>query len=66
MSTKKAILEIRASSEDSPEHLEFHRLQEDKSKSAFKKYQDLVIGNRCLWNLFKYEVLTFCSYCFLS
>ena len=36
----------------------FHEFIEDSSNSALAKYQELVIGDRNLWHLFKYETLT--------
>lgn len=40
------------------EALTFHEFSKDKT-SPFKKYQDLIIGNRKLSSFFKYEFLTF-------
>lgn len=44
--------------DSSSESLTFHELSKDKS-SPLKKYQDLIIGNRKLLDLVKYEILTF-------
>ena len=37
----------------------FIDFQQDKSRSAFTKYQDLIIGSRNFMSLLKYEALTF-------
>ena len=55
---KKSIFETTETQDISSSSLRFHDFQQDKSRSAFKKYQDLVIGNRSLLNLLKYETLT--------
>lgn len=44
---------------DEPASLGFHDFQQDKTRSAFAKYQDLFIGSPSLSNLLKYEMLTF-------
>ena len=56
---KKSISEITNTEDDSSASPRFHDFQRDQSRSAFKKYQDLIIGNRSLLNLLKYETLTF-------
>ncbi|HAB52237.1 MAG TPA: acetyltransferase [Ignavibacteriales bacterium] len=39
--------------------LGFHEFIDDKRNSALKKYQDIIIGNRNLLYLVKFEILTF-------
>ena len=44
--------------------LSFHEFSADERTSPLKKYQDLVIGDRNLWHLFRFEFLTFgLTYC---
>ncbi len=38
--------------------LGFHAFQQDRKRSALTKYQDLFVGNRSLWELLKFELLT--------
>lgn len=44
----------------SPELLGFHAFQQDRRSSALRKYQDLFVGNRSVWDLLKFELLTVC------
>lgn len=50
--------EIRADGTESPSSLGFQEFIEDTSTSALGKYQDLMVGDRSLWRLFKFEALT--------
>ncbi len=50
--------ETEALKDDTSASLGFHEFIQDKSSSSLSKYQDLVVGNRSLWYLFKYEFLT--------
>ena len=40
------------------EHQKVQALITDESRSAFRRYQDLVVGTRSIWYLIKYETIT--------
>jgi len=58
MSKKKGGFEIKTPEKNHSASLDFHHFQSNPKTSALNKYQSLFVGNRGLWSLFKYEVLT--------
>jgi acetyltransferase-like isoleucine patch superfamily enzyme len=50
--------EIRAPEEHGSEKTEFQTAVTDANKSAFRKYQEIVLGSQSLAHLLKYEIIT--------